>query len=204
MNYTKGIDCGYEKTKGKKLKVLVLYEFSGIVRDEFNKRGHDAWSCDILPSERPGKHFQMPAEQMHIEKGCYDLLIAFPPCTYLTSAGNRWLDRPGRQQERQRAVKDVEWIWSLPVKRKAIENPVGYLSSAFMKPTQIIQPWQFGHGEVKATCLWLSGLKPLVPTKIVSGREARVHRASPGPDRWRERSRTLTGIARAMASQWGK
>jgi hypothetical protein len=132
----------------------------------------------------------------------YDLLIAHPPCTFLTVAGARWFK--GREQQQADAIAFCERVWNLPVPRIALENPIGVLStrSSLGKPTQIIQPWQFGHGETKATCLWLKGLPKLTPTDIVDGRVARVHMASPGPNRWKERSRTLPGIARAMASQW--
>jgi hypothetical protein len=132
---------------------------------------------------------------------CWDLIVAFPPCTHLASSGARWWkDKPSEQA---RAVWFVQALMDAPCSRIAIENPVGKLSTAIRKPDQIIQPWQFGHGETKATCLWLKGLPKLAPTNIVSGCEPRVHHASPSPDRWKERSRTLPGIAKAMAEQWG-
>lgn len=184
------------------MKVLVACEFSGRVRDAFLKRGHDAWSCDVLPTETPGPHLQCDVFDALLLDD-WELLIAFPPCTYLTNSANRWLKQPGRLEKRAEAVRFVKQLWASGVPRIAIENPIGHLSTAFMKPTQIIQPWQFGHGETKATCLWLQGLPKLTPTKIVSGRRPRVHFASPGPNRWKERSRTLPGIAEAMAKQWG-
>lgn len=183
------------------MRVLIACEFSGIVRGAFLARGHDAVSCDILPSEWPGPHLQCDVRD--VLGGGYDLMIAHPPCTRLTVAGARWFK--GREQEQADAIAFCELLWASPIPRIAIENPIGVLStrSKLGKPTQIIQPWMFGHGEVKATCLWLKGLPPLIPTDIVSGRTPRVHFASPGPDRWKERSRTLTGIAGAMAEQWG-
>jgi hypothetical protein len=182
------------------VRVLVACEFSGIVRDAFRAQGHDAWSCDLLPSER-GKawHIQDPAEYA-IHLG-WDLMVAHPPCTYLAVSGARWFK--DRQQEQADALAFVQALLDAPIPRIALENPVSVISSRIRKPDQIIQPWMFGHGETKATCLWLKNLPLLVPTDIVEGREARVHRASPGPDRWKERSRTLPGIAAAMAAQWG-
>lgn len=181
------------------MKVLVVCEFSGIVRDAFARRGHDAWSCDLLPTERMGKHIQGDAiEAIHSRK--WGLLIAHPPCTRLAVSGARWFK--DYREEQEEALEFVRTLLNAPVDHIALENPVSIISSRIRKPDQIIQPWQFGHGETKATCLWLKNLPKLVPTKIVSGRVPRVHHASPGPDRWKERSRTLVGIAEAMASQW--
>lgn len=185
------------------MRVLVACEFSGVVRDAFIARGHDAMSCDYLPSERPGPHLQMSVEsvlrqQKHLD---FQLMIAFPPCTHLAVSGARWF--AGKQKEQAEALAFVQALMDAPVPRIAIENPVSVISSRIRKPDQIIQPWQFGHGEVKATCLWLKGLPKLEPTNIVDGRQPRVHHASPGPERWKERSRTLEGIAAAMADQWG-
>jgi hypothetical protein len=185
------------------VRVLVACEFSGIVRDAFIAAGHDAVSCDLLPSERPGPHFIGDVLDLLVPfwNGYYDLLIAHPPCTYLAVSGARWMkDRP---QETADALAFVRALLDAPVPRIALENPVSIISSRIRKPDQIVQPWWFGHGEVKATCLWLKNLPKLVPTDIVDGRTPRVHFASPGPDRWKERSRTLTGIAAAMAAQWG-
>jgi hypothetical protein len=138
----------------------------------------------------------------NMEEDEYDLMIAFPPCTYLASSGARWFK--DRQNEQKEAIEFVKRLfYRPPIARIAIENPIGVLSTAIGKPDQIIQPWQFGHGETKATCLWLKNLPPLKPTNIVEGRVARVHREPPGPDRWKNRSRTYQGIADAMAEQWG-
>ena len=181
------------------MRVLIACEFSGIVRDAFIARGHDAWSVDLLPSERPGPHWQ--GDIMEADLGAFDLLIAHPPCTYLAVSGARWM--AGRPEKVADALEFVQTLMDAPIPRIAIENPVSIISSRIRKPDQIIQPWQFGHGETKATCLWLKGLPKLTPTDIVEGREARVHRMAPGPGRWKERSRTLQGIADAMAEQWG-
>lgn len=181
------------------MRVLVACEFSGIVRDAFKERGHDAWSCDLLPTETPGKHFQQDVLSL-LENG-WDLMIAHPPCTHLAVSGARWFKE--KQEEQKEALFFVRALLAAPIARIALENPISIISSRIRKPDQIIQPWQFGHGETKATCLWLKGLPNLVPTNIVSGREARVHRMPPGPDRWKERSKTFTGVAQAMAAQWG-
>jgi hypothetical protein len=179
----------------------VACEFSGIVRDAFIARGHEAISCDLLPSERPGPHIQgdvMPVAW----GGGWDLMIVHPPCTHLAVSGARWFKE--KRDEQEWALAFVRCLIDVPsIPRIALENPVSIISSRIRKPDQIIQPWQFGHGEVKATCLWLKGLPKLTPTNIVDGRTARVHRMAPGPDRWKERSRTLQGIADAMADQWG-
>lgn len=181
------------------MRVLVACEFSGVVRSAFRERGHDAWSCDLLPTEIPGQHIQKDVRDVITSE--WDLMIAHPPCTHLAVSGARWFSR--KQSEQKNALEFVRRLLDAPIERIAMENPISIISSRIRKPDQIIQPWQFGHGEVKATCLWLKNLPLLKPTNIVEGREARVHRASPGPDRWKERSRTLSGIANAMASQWG-
>jgi hypothetical protein len=181
--------------------VLVACEFSGIVRDAFIARGHRAVSCDLLPSERPGPHYRMDVLYAMREYGPFDLMIAHPPCTHLAVSGARWFAQ--RQAEQAEALAFVQALMDAPIPRIAIENPISIISSRIRKPDQIIQPWMFGHGEVKATCLWLKNLPKLEPTDIVDGRTPRVHHASPGPDRWKERSRTLQGIADAMADQWG-
>jgi hypothetical protein len=180
------------------MRVLVACEFSGIVRDAFKAAGHDAWSCDLLPSERPGNHIL--GDIMTIVGDGWDLMVAHPPCTFLAVSGARWWkDRVGQQATALRFVMD---LLEAPIQRIALENPIGCISTQIRKPDQIIQPWMFGHGETKATCLWLKNLPKLVPTDIVEGREGRVWKAAPGPDRWKERSRTLQGIATAMAAQW--
>lgn len=182
------------------MKVLVACEFSGIVRDAFAARGHDAWSCDLLDTERPGQHYAGPVEDI-LDVG-WDLMIAHPPCTHLAVSGSRWFKFKRREQDE--ALAFVRMLLDAPIPRIALENPVSIISSRIRKPDQIIQPWQFGHGETKATCLWLKNLPPLSPTRIVRGRKARVHLEPPGPDRWKNRSRTYTGIAAAMAAQWGE
>lgn len=185
------------------MRVLIACEFSGVVRRAFQARGHDAWSCDLLPAEDGDKqHLQEDVRDLLYQtNGMWDMLIAFPPCTHLAVSGARWFKE--KQQEQAEALDFVRFLLDAPVPRIALENPVSIISSRIRKPDQIIQPWQFGHGEVKATCLWLKGLPKLMPTNIVEGRHARVHRMPPGPDRWKERSRTLSGIAEAMATQWG-
>ena len=180
-------------------RVLVACEYSGSVRDAFAALGWDAWSCDLLPSERPGNHHQCDVREI-LDEG-WDIMVAHPPCTHLAVSGARWWK--DKQQEQADALEFVRALMAAPIDRIAIENPVSKISSAIRKPDQIVQPWQFGHGETKATCLWLRGLEPLRPTKVVDGREPKVHRMAPGPNRWRERSRTYAGIAKAMAQQWG-
>lgn len=182
------------------LRVLIACEFSGVVRRAFRAAGHDAWSCDFLPAEDYQWHHKQGDVREWLDDG-WDLMIAHPPCTHLAVSGARWfIDKAIEQTS---AIGFVKALLDAPIERIALENPVGVLSTRVRKPDQIIQPWQFGHGETKATCLWLKNLPKLVPTKIVEGRTPRVHHASPGPDRWKERSRTLPGIAAAMAEQWG-
>ena len=181
------------------MRVLVACEFSGIVRDAFSRRGHDAMSCDLLPSDTPGQHYQ--GDIRDVLGGGWELMVGHPPCTHLSVSGARWFK--DKQAEQAEALDFVRLLMDSPIAKIAIENPISIISSKIRKPDQIIQPWMFGHGETKATCLWLKGLPPLVPTNIVEGREARVHRMPPGPDRWKNRSRTFTGIAEAMANQWG-
>jgi len=181
------------------MRVLVACEFSGIVRDAFAAKGHDAWSCDLLPTERPGKHTQ--GNVLGILNDGWDLMIAHPPCTHLAVSGARWFK--DKQIEQEKALEFVRLLLAAPIDRIALENPVAVISTRIRKPDQIIQPWMFGHGETKATCLWLKNLPTLVPTGIVSGRTGRIHREPPSPDRWKNRSRTFIGIAEAMANQWG-
>ena len=181
------------------MRVLVACEYSGAVRDAFRARGHDAMSCDLLPTEQPGPHYHGPVEDI-LGDG-WDIMIAHPPCTHLAVSGARWWK--DKRQEQAAALDFVRLLLAAPIPRIALENPISIISTAIRKPDQIIQPWQFGHGETKATCLWLKGLPPLVPTNIVPGREARIHKMPPSPDRWKARSRTYSGIAAAMASQWG-
>jgi hypothetical protein len=217
------------------MRVLIACEFSGIVRDAFRARGHDAWSCDIETAEPSksglGHIYHIQGDVTRVLDGSipmgmiadsnwrdtpifrqWDLLIAHPPCTYLCNSGVRWLyggkglvpDETRMSSFRDAAAFFVK-LQRCNIPRIAIENPIPHKRAKQWAGnySQIIQPWMFGHGETKATCLWLKNLPKLEPTKIVEGRTPRVHRASPGPDRWKERSRTLQGIADAMAEQWG-
>ena len=182
------------------MKVLVACEYSGTVRDAFIAAGHEALSCDLLPTDNPGPHYQ--GDVRDVLSDGWDLMIAHPPCTHLAVSGARWFK--DKQAEQAEALDFVRLLLDAPIDRIALENPVSVISSRIRKPDQIIQPWQFGHGETKATCLWLKGLPKLTPTDIVDGREARVHKLPPSADRWKIRSTTYTGIAAAMAQQWGK
>ena len=188
----------------RNVKVLIACEFSGIVRDAFEDRGHDAWSCDLLPTESEqtkssGKHIQ--GDVLEILFDGWDLMIAHPPCTHLAVSGARWFK--DKQQEQTNALLFVRRLLDSLIPKIALENPISVISSHIRKPDQIIQPWQYGHGETKATCLWLKNLPKLTPTNIVDGREARVHKMPPSADRWKLRSTTFQGIADAMAAQWG-
>lgn len=180
-------------------RILVACEYSGVVRDAFLAVGHDALSCDLLPSDVNGPHYQ--GDVRDIIGNNWDLMIAHPPCTHLAVSGARWFKN--KQQEQADALAFVRLLMDAPIPRIAIENPISVISSRIRKPDQIIQPWQFGHGETKATCLWLKNLPKLRQTNVVEGREPRVHRMSPSPNRWKERSRTFAGVAEAMAAQWG-
>lgn len=185
------------------MRVLVACEFSGVVREAFRAHGHNAFSCDVLPAEdKSPYHFQQDVRD--VLSLPWDLLIAHPPCTYLANSGVRWLaGNPERCAAMRAATRFFMSLWNAPIARICVENPIPHRHAGLPRYSQIIHPWQHGHGETKATCLWLKGLPPLVPSHIVEGRTPRVHRASPGPDRWKERSRTLPGIADAMAKQWG-
>jgi len=183
------------------VKVGILCEFSGTVRDAFIARGHDAISCDLLPTEKPGPHIE--GDCLAQDWSGFDLLICHPPCTHLAVSGARHFAEKRADGRQQAAIDFFMALAGLDCPRIAIENPVCIMSTVWRKPDQIIQPWQFGHGETKATCLWLKGLPNLEPTNVVKGREPRVHFASPGPDRWKLRSMTYHGIAAAMAEQWG-
>ena len=177
-------------------------EYSGIVRDAFTARGHYAVSCDLLPTEKPGLHIQGDVSPEICNRfGRWDLMIAHPPCTHLAVSGARWFKEKKKEQEE--ALGFVKMLMGAPIPKICIENPISIISTKIRKPNQIIQPWQFGHGETKATCLWLKNLPKLKPTKIVEGRENRVWKMPPSPNRWKERSRTFAGIALAMADQWG-
>ncbi len=185
----------------RSLKVLIACEYSGSVRDEFTKLGHDAMSCDLLPTESEGKHYQ--GDVRDVLDYPWDLMIAHPPCTHLSVSGARHFKAKRLDGRQQSAVSFFLALSKADIPKIAIENPVCIMSSLWRKPEQTIQPWQYGHGETKATCLWLKGLPCLEPTNIVEGREARIHKMPPGPNRWKERSKTFTGIAKAMAAQWG-
>lgn len=182
------------------MRVLVACEFSGTVRDAFARRGHHAVSCDLLSPETDGLHYHGDVRDILADN--WDMMIAHPPCTHLAVSGARWFK--DKQQEQAEALAFVRTLMAAQIERIAIENPISIISSKIRKPDQIIQPWQFGHGETKATCLWLKNLPKLKPTNIVDGREARIHKMSPGPNRWKERSKTYQGIADAMADQWGQ
>lgn len=182
------------------MRVLIACEYSGRVRDAFLALGHDAMSCDLLPTDVEGPHHMGDVTEI-LHMG-WDLMIAHPPCTHLAVSGSRWFK--DKVKEQAEALVFVQTLMDAPIPKIAIENPVSVISSRIRKPDQIIQPWQFGHGETKATCLWLKGLPKLTPTNVVEGREARVHRMPPGPDRWKERSRTYSGVAEAMAAQCGQ
>jgi site-specific DNA-cytosine methylase len=195
------------------MRVLVACEFSGRVRDAFIARGHEAVSCDLLPSEAPGPHI-IGDVRRQLKRGRWDLMVAFPPCTHLAASGARWWAAKRRSGEQQEAIAFVEELLAAPVPRIALENPVGILSKAVRPPDQVIQPWQHGHGETKKTCLWLVNLPHLKPSRVVEVSFQRPYYAgvstcpgswaSPSPDRWKQRSRTYPGIAKAMAKQWGE
>ncbi len=184
------------------MRVLVACEYSGVVREAFFRRGHDAWSCDLLPTEQPGQHIQ--GDVLEVLNDGWDLMIAHPPCTHLAVSGARWFEEKRKDGRQQAAIDFFMALANAPIERIAVENPVSIMSTVWRKPDQIIQPWQFGHGETKATCLWLKNLPPLQPTDVVDGREQRIWRLPPGPDRAKIRSKTYAGIAKAMAQQWKK
>lgn len=181
------------------MNVLIACEYSATVREAFAAKGHYAMSCDLLPTEISGPHYQ--GNVLDLLHNNWDLMIAHPPCTHLSVSGARWFKN--KQTEQKEALDFVKCLLDAPINKIAIENPISIISSKIRKPDQIIQPWMFGHGETKATCLWLKNLPPLQPTNVVAGREARIHKMAPSPDRWKERSRTFKGIAQAMAEQWG-
>lgn len=189
------------------MRVLVACEFSGTVRRAFQKLGHDAWSCDLLPADDDGPHILGDVRQV-LHDG-WDLMIAHPPCTHLAVSGARHFHR--KQAEQADALDFVRTLLDAPIPRIALENPVSVISSRVRKPDQIIQPWQFGHPESKKTCLWLKGLNPLQPTDVLQDRgrwqnqtPSGQNKLGPSPDRWKIRSKTYPGIAHAMATQWGK
>ena len=183
------------------MRVLVACEYSGRVRDAFRRRGHDAMSCDLLPTEVDGPHYQGPVEDV-LHDG-WDLMVAHPPCTDLAISGCAHFAKKYADGRVDRALDFVRLLMNAPIERWCIENPVSLISSRICKPDQIIQPWEFGHGECKATCFWLKNLPRLKPTKHVPGREERILAMGPSPDRWKKRSRTFEGVAEAMGDQWG-
>lgn len=193
------------------MRVLVACEYSGTVRDAFLARGHEAMSCDLLPTDVPGPHYR--GDVRDILQDGWDLMVAHPPCTYLSVSGMHWTTRGLRDpQLTEDALAFVRLLFSAPVPRICLENPVSVISSRIRKPDQIVQPWMFGHPESKTTCLWLKGLPPLQPTDVLSkpasGRwdnqtASGQSRLGPSPDRWKIRSKTYSGLAEAMAAQWG-
>ena len=183
------------------MRVLVGCEFSGTVREAFRKKGHEAYSCDILPAEDNSEHHIIGDVRTILHQN-WDLGIFFPPCTHLCVSGARWFK--DKKEVQQDALDFVSRLMIAPIPKIAIENPVGIISTKIRKPDQIIQPYEYGHGETKKTCLWLKGLPKLKPTKIVPGREQRIWSMPPSYTRWMERSRTYQGIASAMADQWSK
>ena len=187
------------------MRVLVACEFSGVVRDAFLRMGHDAWSCDLLDTEVAGPH--IVGDVLGVLGGGWDLMVAHPPCTHLAVSGAAWFYR--KKVEQEEALEFVRQLLAAPIGRICLENPVSVISTRIRKPDQTIQPWQFGHPEQKRTCLWLKNLPKLVETTVVTlpekkSERERLHYLSPGPNRWRERSRTYQGIADAMAEQWGR
>ena len=197
------------------MNVLVACEFSGVVRNAFLDRGHDAWSCDLLPATDGSNRHIRDDVRNHLHAGWDCLIVAHPPCTRLCNSGVRWLHKPPRGRTRDELWRELDQgaelfslMWNAPIPHRAVENPIMHRHAKerirnYEPPAQTVQPWQFGHGETKATCLWLRRLPPLKPTRIVEGRVQRVARESPGPDRWKRRSITYVGIADAMADQWG-
>lgn len=198
------------------MKVLIACEFSGVVRREFRKLGHDAWSCDLLPAD-DGSEFHIQGDVLPLLNQGWDMMIAHPPCTHLSLSGARWCvdhwikrksgdvwhDGSVKRQQRQEAAAFFKALWDAPIHRICLENPMSMASTLVAPKTQVIHPWQFGHGERKTTWLWLKNLPPLQPTNIVEGREQRIFKMPPSETRWKERSVTFTGIGEAMANQWG-
>ncbi len=185
------------------MRVLIACEFSGVVRRAFEKLGHEAYSCDLLPAEdKSVRHLQGDIFKLGLPWTYWDLMIANPPCTHLAVSGARWFK--DKEEEQKEAIEFFMKLTKVNIPRIAVENPISIMSTKYRKPDQIIQPWQFGHGETKATCLWLKNLPKLIPTNVVEGREPRVHMLPPSADRWKLRSITYQGIAQAMAEQWGE
>ena len=185
------------------MRVLIACEFSGVVRRAFRNLGHVAWSCDLLDSDDSSKyHYKGDVRDMF--EDYWDLMIAHPPCTDLAVSGARHFKEKIADGRQEKALDFVKILMNAPIQFICVENPISIISTRIRKPDQIIQPWQFGHGETKATCLWFKNLPLLIPTNIVEGREPRIHKMPPSADRWKKRSITYQGIAEAMATQWGK
>ena len=185
------------------MKALVACEESQAVTLELRKLGHEAYSCDVLPCSGGHPEWHLQQDVIPILSKPWDMIIAFPPCTHLAVSGARWFKEKRADGRQQEAIIFFMTIANAPCPKIAIENPIGIMSTVWRKPDQIIQPWQFGHGETKATCLWLKGLPDLLPTNIVAGREQRIWRMAPSSDRAKLRSKTYLGVAKAMAEQWG-
>ena len=189
------------------MRVLVACEYSGRVREAFRAKGHDAWSCDVIPADDNSPyHIKEDIRDVLFRNrfsGSWDMMLAFPPCTHLASSGARWFKEKEADGRQRKGIDFFMELAEANIDRIAIENPIGIMSTRYRKPDQIIQPWQFGHGETKATCLWLKNLTKLEPTDVVEGREGRIWRMPPSKDRAKLRSLTYTGIAKAMADQWG-
>jgi hypothetical protein len=185
------------------MKVLVACEESQAVCIEFRKRGHEAFSCDIQECSGGHPEWHIKDDVLKVINDGWDMMIAFPPCTDLAVSGARWFKEKRENGIQQKAIEFFITLANAPIEKKSLENPIGIMSSIYRKPDQIIHPWQFGHGETKSTCLWLTGLPKLVPTEIVEGREQRIWRLPPTADRAKLRSKTFPGIAKAMAEQWG-
>lgn len=192
------------------MKVLVACEYSGVVRDAFKARGHEAWSCDLLPTDKPGQHHQGDVISFIKNNLGFDLMIAHPPCTYLASSGLHWNKRiPGRDKLTLESLEFVTLLFNAPIPKIVLENPIGRINTAIRKPDQIIQPWMFGEDASKSTCLWLKGVSKLEPTNVIKKDRYANQTASgqnnlgPSKDRWKIRSTTYQGIANAMAEQWG-
>jgi len=183
------------------MRVLIACEYSGRVRDAFTALGHEAMSCDLLPTDSPGYHYQ--GDIRDVLNYPWDIMIAHPPCTDLSVSGARHFEAKRLDGRQQASVSFFMMLAKVDIPKIAIENPICIMSSLWRKPDQVIQPWQFGHGETKATCLWLKGIPLLRPTNIVDGRDDRIHKMPPSEDRWKLRSLTYQGIADAMANQWG-
>jgi hypothetical protein len=189
--------------KGVLMRILVACEESQVVTTAFRDKGHEAYSCDIIPQSGSHPEWHIQVDVLQLLKMKWDVILAFPPCTHIASSGARWFEQKRKSGVQQQAINFFMEFTKTDCHKVAIENPIGIMSTIYRKPDQIIQPWQFGHGETKSTCLWLKGLPLLSPTKIVSGREQRIWKLPPSEDRSKLRSKTYAGIALAMASQWG-